>query len=64
MENTNSQSIRHRVYARRIFYVIDGDRRLNIQEENIHVMIFLSVIDTEILQLNNRFIGLYEVGNQ
>lgn len=47
--------------APQYFDEIDGDRRLNITDENFRAKIFLPVIDTVIFQLNSRFQGLQEV---
>lgn len=43
---------------------IDENRRLDINEENLLVMVFLSLIDTSILQPKEKFKGLYEVINK
>lgn len=48
-------------FASQYFDEIDGDRRLNITDENFMVKIFLPVIDTVIFQLNSRFQGLQKV---
>eukprot|EP00102_Acyrthosiphon_pisum_P010539 XP_008178884.1 PREDICTED: zinc finger MYM-type protein 1-like [Acyrthosiphon pisum] len=48
-------------FAPQYFDEIDGDRRLNIADENFRAKIFLPVIDTVIFQLNSRFQGLQEV---
>lgn len=47
--------------APQYFDEIDGDRRLNITDENFRAKIVLPVIDTVIFQLNSRFQGLQEV---
>lgn len=57
-------TIRRRVYAKRYFGDVDGDRRLDISEENLRVVVFLPLIDTAIFQLKERFKGLYEVTNK
>lgn len=56
--------IHRRVYSKRVFDDVDGDRRLDISEDNLRVVVFLPVIDTAIVQLKERFIGLYEVTNK
>lgn len=45
----------------RHFDEVDGDRRLNITQENIKITVFLPVIDTVVFQLENRFQGLKKV---
>ncbi|CAI6374849.1 unnamed protein product [Macrosiphum euphorbiae] len=45
----------------RPFYMVDGDKRQDITEENLRVKVFLPLIDTALVQLNNRFIGLQKV---
>ncbi|XP_060846277.1 uncharacterized protein LOC132925935 [Rhopalosiphum padi] len=40
------------------FDEIDGDRRLNITEENFRIKIFYPVVDTALAQLRTRFKGL------
>jgi hypothetical protein len=57
-------TIRRRIYSKRFFSDIDGDRKLDINEENLRVEIFLSLIDTAIFQLKKRFKNLYEVTNK
>ncbi|KAL4092169.1 hypothetical protein QTP88_026722 [Uroleucon formosanum] len=46
----------HRLkFGRRYFDEVDGDRRLDISEDNLRIEVFLPVIDTVIFQLDNRF---------
>ncbi|KAL4084148.1 hypothetical protein QTP88_027981 [Uroleucon formosanum] len=52
----------HRLkFGRRYFDEVDGDRRLDISEDNLRIKVFLPVIDTVIFQLDNRFQGLKKV---
>lgn len=46
------------MYSKKIFGDVAGDRRLDSSEDNLRVMVFLPVIDTAILQLQERFKGL------
>jgi len=48
-------------FAIKHFEEVDGDRRLNVTEDNFKVRVFLPVIDTVIFQLSNRFHGLKEI---
>jgi len=48
-------------FAIKHFEEVDGDRRLNVTENNFKVRVFLPVIDTVIFQLSNRFNGLKEI---
>lgn len=58
------QSIGNRQrYPKLYFDEVDGDRRLNVTEDNFKIKIFLPIIDTALAQLNNRFTGLNEVLN-
>ncbi|KAL4126545.1 hypothetical protein QTP88_010766 [Uroleucon formosanum] len=57
-------TIHRRVYSKRFFGDVDGDRRLDVNEENLRVTVFLPLIDTAIVQLKERFTGLYEVTNK
>ncbi|KAF0708284.1 zinc finger MYM-type protein 1-like, partial [Aphis craccivora] len=59
---TQSVSKRQR-YAKLYFDEVDGDRRLNVTEDNFKIKIFLPIIDTALAQLHNRFTGLNEVMN-
>ncbi|XP_022180747.1 zinc finger MYM-type protein 1-like [Myzus persicae] len=45
-------------FAKLHFDEIDGDRRLNVTEENFKIKIFYPVVDTALAQLKNRFKGL------
>lgn len=45
-------------FGRRYFDEVDGDRRLDITQDNLRIKVFLPVIDTVIFQLDNRFQGL------
>lgn len=54
-------TIHRRVYSKRFFGDVDGDRRLEINEENLRITVFLLLMDTAIVQLKERFSGLYEV---
>jgi len=42
---------------------IDGNRRLNITEENLKIKLFLPIIDTVLFQINSRFEGLKKVND-
>lgn len=42
---------RRRVYAVRFFGHEDGDRKLDINEENLRIMVFLPLTDTAIVRL-------------
>jgi hypothetical protein len=57
-------TIHRRVYSKRFFGDVDGDRRLDINEKNLRVVVFLPLIDTAIFQLKERFKNLYEVTNK
>ncbi|CAI6372072.1 unnamed protein product [Macrosiphum euphorbiae] len=48
-------------FAIKHFEEVDGDRRLNVTEDNFKVRVFLPMIDTVIFQLSNRFNGLKEI---
>lgn len=48
-------TVRRRIYSKRFFDDIDGDRRLYITSENFRVLVFLPIIDTAIFQLRERF---------
>ncbi|XP_060846259.1 zinc finger MYM-type protein 1-like [Rhopalosiphum padi] len=56
--------VRRRIYSKRFFDDVDGDRRLDITSENFKVLVFLPIIDTAIVQLRERFNSLYEVTNR
>lgn len=49
-------------YAKLYFDEVDGDRRLNVTQDNFKMKIFLP-IDTALPQLNNRFSGLNKMVN-
>ncbi|KAL4152705.1 hypothetical protein QTP88_000538 [Uroleucon formosanum] len=52
----------HRLkFGRRYFDEVDGDRRLDISEDNLRIKVFPPVINTVIFQLDNRFQGLKKV---
>lgn len=48
-------------FGRRYFDEVDGDRRLDITQDNLRIKVFIPVIDTVIFQLDNRFQGLKKV---
>jgi len=48
-------TIHRRVYSKSFFGDVDGDRRLDINEENLCFTVFLPLMDTEIVQLKERF---------
>jgi len=52
-----------RIYSKHFFGDLDGDKRQDITEENLKntVKIFLSLINTALVQLNNCLIGLQRV---
>lgn len=50
-----------RIYSKNVYGDLDGDKRQDITEENLRVKVFLPLIDTALVQLNNRFIGLQKV---
>jgi len=52
---------RRQVYSKHFFGDLDGDRRQDVTDENLRVKVFLPLIDTALVQLNNRFIGLQKV---
>jgi len=52
---------RRQVYSKKFFGDLDGDRRQDVTEENLRIKVFLPLIDTALVQLNNRFIGLQKV---
>lgn len=56
--------VRRRIYSKRFFDDVDGDRRHDITSENFKVLVFLPIIDTAIVQLRERFNSLYEVTNK
>ncbi|XP_025203365.1 zinc finger MYM-type protein 1-like [Melanaphis sacchari] len=49
--------------ARRFFDEVDGDRRINITQDNFKVKVFLPIVDTILSQLKFRFKGLRNVCN-
>jgi len=59
---TNYRTERTR-FAIKHFDEIDGDRRLNITEENLKIKLFLPIIDTVLFQINSRFEGLKKVND-
>jgi len=58
--STNFVNKRSR-FAKLHYDEIDGDRRLNVTEDNFKINIFLPIIDTALRQLRYRFNGLNEV---
>lgn len=57
---TKYKSTRPR-FAKKYFNDVDGDRKLQITEENFGIKVFLPVVDTVLSQLKNRFLGLQNV---
>jgi len=49
------------VYSKHFFGDLDGDRRQDVTDGNLRVKVFLTLIDTALVQLNNCFIGLQKV---
>ena len=58
--SVNNNQLR-RIYSKIFYGDLDGDKRQDITEENLRVKVFLPLIDTALVQLNNRFIGLQKV---
>jgi len=46
-------TIHRHVYSKRFFGNVGGDRRLDVNEENLRVTVFLPLIDTAIVQLKD-----------
>lgn len=58
--STKPKSTRPR-FAKKYFDDVDGDRRLQITEDNFRIKVFLPVVDTVLSQLKTRFLGLQNV---
>lgn len=56
----NSSQTRQRL-AKKFFDEVDGDRRLNITENNFKIKIFFPLIDTILVQLKSRFESFQDV---
>ncbi|KAL4098367.1 hypothetical protein QTP88_022995 [Uroleucon formosanum] len=54
---------KHQQFTKLHFDEIDGDRRLNMTEENFRIKIFYPVVDTSLAQLKNRFKGLRTIAS-
>ncbi|XP_025207826.1 52 kDa repressor of the inhibitor of the protein kinase-like [Melanaphis sacchari] len=52
---------KRKVFSKTFFGDLDGDKRHDITQENLKVKVFLPVIDTALVQLKYRFLGLQEV---
>ena len=50
-----------KIYSKKYFGKIQGDRRLDVPEEKFRVAIFYPLIDTALFQLRDRFNGLHSV---
>ncbi|CAI6366598.1 unnamed protein product [Macrosiphum euphorbiae] len=54
---------KRKIYSKKLFGEVDGDRRLDITEEKFYVSVFLPLVDTALFQLEDRFKGLKIVSN-
>ncbi|KAE9545265.1 hypothetical protein AGLY_000808 [Aphis glycines] len=52
---------KRKVFSKTFFGDLDGDKRHDIAQENLKVKVFLPVIDTALVQLKYRFLGLHKV---
>ncbi|XP_022177425.1 uncharacterized protein LOC111038579 [Myzus persicae] len=52
---------KRKVFSKKFFGDLDGDKRYDIAQDNLKVKFFLPVIDTALVQLKYRFLGLQEV---
>jgi len=57
-------TIHRRVYSKRFFGEVNGDRRFDINKKNLCIIVFLPLMDTAIVQLKEMFSGLYQVTNK
>jgi len=55
---------KRKIFSKTFFGDLDGDKRHDIAQENLKVKVFLPVIDTALVQLKYRFLGLQEVVNK
>lgn len=53
--------IKRKIFSKHFFGDLDGDKRQDLTQENLRVKVFLPVIDTALVQLKYRFVGLQDV---